>query len=687
MRSSAQRETSGPEAKQGADTSGSPSRRHRGRVWLRRVLVLAAVLGVFTLLLMIQVGAVRGDLERARSAMERGRDRLLAGDATGATESFEQGGDSFSAAAAGSRSWILGGVAWIPLAGRTVDVLTAIAEAGETTAEGATLLSGAVADLPGGLAGLAPTRGALPLDRIPPLAEAAGAADRLVSDAVSRIEQAPDALLIGPVASARRTAEDELRDLSRDIHAASSLLRGLPGFFGADRPRRYLFGAQNPAELRGTGGLIGAYSIMTIDHGRFRFEPFVTYGSIPTVPDETPSQDDDYARNYDEFRSGHRFWSAINVMPDFPSVAQEILAAYEAGTGERLDGVVVADPFALAALLRATGPVELPRYGIALDAANVVPFTTNEAYSLFTDPDARKRILGDAATAAFEGFTSQDSADLADLRALIETAADRHIQAYSVDPVMQGGLMATPVGGALVPAGAQGDVMSVVVNSAAGSKVDFYQSRDIAGSVVLKEDGSAGATVDLTLRNDAPSEGQPPYVIGPFHPSVESGPGTRTLRTLEAGDSVALVNIYCGTDCIPGGAEIDGTPIPVRTKVDLGLRYFQHYYAIPSGQQRTLRVSWEDPDAWDGNSSGGVYRMTFTNQVTIRPAHVRIRIDPPAGMDVVSVSSPMRVVEGSAVYEGVPGSRLDLEVTFAPPTPVRLWRNVTRFLTMPIFEI
>ena len=252
---------------------------------------------------------------------------------------------------------------------------------------------------------------------------------------------------------------------------------------------------------------------------------------------------------------------------------------------------------------------------------------------------------------------------------------------------MQEGLRATPVGGALVPAGTGGDVMSVVVNSAAGSKVDFYQSRDINGSLVLKEDGSASATVDLTLRNDAPSKGQPRYVIGPFHPDVGSGPGTRILRTLEAGESVALVNIYCGTDFVPGDAEIDGAPIPVRSKVDLGLRYIQHYYAIPSGQQRGLRVSWEDPDAWEGNSSGGVYRMTFTNQVTVRPAHVTIRIEPPAGMHVVSVSSPMRVVEGSAVYEGVPGSRLDLEVTFAPPTPVRLWRNVTRFLTTSIVEL
>lgn len=633
-------------------------------------------------MLTIQVGRVRDELEQARSALERGRDQLLAGDAGGATGSFEQGKDLFSSAAARSRSWILGGVAWIPVAGRTAHVLTAIAEAGETTAEAASLLSGAVADLPGGLAALAPTRGALSLDLIPPLAEAAGEADGLMSDAVSRFDEAPDSLLIGPVAPARRTAEDELRDLSRDIHAASSLLRGLPGFLGAEHPRRYFFGAQNTAELRGTGGLVGAYSILTIDEGRFHFRPFLPIHVVPAPrPDEVPPTDDDYAANYDEFRGRDRFWSAINVMPDLPSVAHVILDSYEAGTGERLDGVILADPFALASLLQATGPVELPGHDVRIDAGNVVAFTTNEAYSLLTDPTARKRILGDVARAAFGRFIAQPSADLEDLRTLLEMAADRHIQAYSEDPVVQEGLLGTPVAGALVPAGAEDDFLSVVVNSAAGSKVDYYEQRTIRHSVALHADGSASETTELVLRNHAPTSGQPPYVIGPFHPE-HVGP---ILKTLKAGESVALVNVYCGTDCIPGEAKMNGAPIEAGTRADLGVRYVQHYFAIPSGQQRALQVSWETPEVWDGNSSGGIYRMTFANQATIRPARVRIRIEPPDGMHVVSVSSAMRVVGGSAVYEGIPGNRLDLEVAFAPSIPVRFWRNVTRFLSTPVF--
>jgi hypothetical protein len=78
--------------------------------------------------------------------------------------------------------------------------------------------------------------------------------------------------------------------------------------------------------------------------------------------------------------------------------------------------------------------------------------------------------------------------------------------------------------------------------------------------------------------------------------------------------------------------------------------------------------------------------MVFTNQVTIRPATLNLRIEPPEGMQIASVSSPLEIVDGAAVYVGEPGVRLDVAVDFRPELPVRLWRNVTRFLTTPVFE-
>jgi hypothetical protein len=658
-------------------------RRHRRRTWLLGFLALIVVVGLFVLLLLRAAGPVRRDLERARSALEHGRDQLLAGYAMAAAASFEEGRELFSNAAHASRGPVLQVTALLPIAGRTIDAVRGIAEAGTRTAEGANVLATALANVPGGPAGLAPSNGVLHIERIPRLAEAAKEADVLIMKAQSRLAEAPHSLLIGPVAAARRTAEEELQELSDKVHAASSVLRGLPGFLGDDGPRRYFFGAQNPAELRGTGGLIGAYSILRIDDGSFHFGPLVPVSSLPaTRLDQIPPPNDDYAANYNRFRGGTRLWTAINVMPDFPSVAKEILNSYQAAAGERLDGVILADPFALAALLKASGPVELPGHGIIIDAGNVVSFTTNEAYSLLTDPTARKRLLGEVAKAAFGRFIAQPSADLQDMKLLLQAAADRHILAYSTNRFMEQGLLATPVGGALDPPSSQGDLVSVVVNSAAGSKVDFYQDRDIRYSVALGEDGSARARIELTLTNRAPTSGQPAYVIGPIQASGRVGP---ILKTLEPGESVALVNVYCGPDCLPGEALLDEAPTTVGSAVDLGMRYVQDYYAIPSGEERSLKVSWDDPRAWFGNSSGGVYQLTFANQVTIRPTTVRIHIEAPSGMRIVSASNPLRIVDGSALYEGEPGPELDLSVRFAPPLPVRLWRNVIRFLDRPVF--
>jgi uncharacterized protein DUF4012 len=649
-------------------------------------LALIAATGLFAISLAGVMRAVREDLLLGRSALERGRDELLAGDAGAAAMSFREGRRLFERAGDRTTGLVVRAAGWLPIVGRTVDAVDVVAASAVTAADATMVLAGAAAELPGGPAGLAPTRGVVPIDRIPPLARAAREADEMVTAALSQLEQAPTSLLIGPVGPARRDAEAELGELRESIHAASLLLRGLPTFLGSERPQRYFFGAQNPAELRGTGGLIGAFSILELDDGRFRFSPFAPIHSIAQPPLRSiPPPNEDYAANYNQFRRDGRFWTSINVMPDFPSVAQAILGSYETATGDGLDGVILADPFALQPLLEATGPVRLRRYGVEIDASNVVTFTTNEAYSLFSDPVQRKRVLGDAAQAAFTRFVAQPSPDYEDLTKLLEAASAGHIQIFSADPPMQEGLQLTPAGGVLRPAGAEGALLSVVVNSAAGSKVDFYQDRDIRYSVELGDDGSATAVFDLTLRNHAPTSGLPAYVIGPSRPAGQGiGP---ILRTLEAGESVALVNVYCGVDCVPGDAILGGSPVTAAFRADLGIRYFQHYYSIPSGEEETLRLSWDDPEAWEGNSSGGVYRMTFANQVTIRPATLSLRIEPPDGMRIASVSSPLEIVDGVAVYAGQPGARLDLAIEFRPPLPERLWENTTRFLETPLFEL
>ncbi|HEU5310551.1 MAG TPA: DUF4012 domain-containing protein, partial [Candidatus Eisenbacteria bacterium] len=363
-------------------------------------LILAAV-GLLALSLTMTVREVRRDLLRGRSAMEQGRAELVAADAEAASDSFREGRLLFDRAENRTNGFAFRAVGWLPIVGRTTDAITAVADSAGMAADATIVLSDAAAQIPGGLSGLAPSRGRIPIDRFQALARAAADADEIMTAAVVRLEGAPTSLLLGPVGPARRDAQSELRELSDTVHTTSLLLKGLPTFMGSEDPRTYFFGAQNPAELRGTGGLIGAYSILRIDAGRFHFSPFVPIHNLVEPPLRSiPSPNEDYSANYDQFRRGGRFWTSINVMPDFPSVARAILNSYEAATGTRLDGVILADPFAEAALLEATGPVRLPGYDVEIDADNVVAFTTNEAYSLLTDPVQRKQVLGDVARVA-----------------------------------------------------------------------------------------------------------------------------------------------------------------------------------------------------------------------------------------------------------------------------------------------
>ena len=631
-----------------ADRRRSPRRRRTARIGAALALV-----GLLALGLILSALSIRHRLLKAEAEMRQGRSALLAGYASDAELSFVAAQDGFEGAKAGAPGLVLWVTGWIPFLGHSPDAVSAIAEAGSRAADAGVTLAHAVADLPEGLTALAPADGGIPIERLAPLTDAVTRASGEVTDALATVERSPDSLLIGSVADARRLAEEELGSLHDVLRSGSLLLEGLPRFLGQDGPRRYFFGAQNPAELRGTGGVIGAYSILTIRDGRFRFSAFRPIQSLPVLSvDEVPSPSAEYAANYDQFRGGERFWLAINLTPDLPTAAKAIIDAYAVAEGTRLDGVIITDPFALEALLRVTGPTVIPGLGTRVTAANVVTLTTNEAYSLFPDPAVRKAVLGSVASGVFEGFLHRHNSSLHDLKILAGAAAEGHILVYSADPTMEQGLRGTAAGGAFQAP--PGDFLSVVENSSGANKVDFYQDRSIAYTVRLGAGGSAEATADIRLTNHAPTTGEPRYVIGP-HPGYS-----------RAGESGQLVNVYCGVGCRLAAAERDGERISVWTGSELGHPFYQDYYRTPSGETSDLRLDLQLPQAWQGNGWGGVYRLTFLNQTTIRPTSLLIEVQVPEGMHVVEASPSMQIDGDSAVWTGMPSRRLELEVRFQP---------------------
>jgi hypothetical protein len=629
-------------------------------------VIVMALVAVSAFAILATVG-LRQDLEEGARALRTGRRAVSYGNLPDARTAFADAAARFDAAAGDAHGGAAGIVGALPILGRNVDVAEGVALAGGELADAGTELVDGAATLPDGLGSLAPQDGTIPVDEVAGLGdEVAGAAAR-AHRAADLIDATPSSMLFGTVAEARFEARHDVARVEDALDAATSLLDGLPAFAGADGPRRYFFVAESPAEARGTGGIWGAWSIITVDDGRFTFSEFQPIQRLPDLaPDEVPEPNPDYGRNYDQY-GGAGFWRNMNLTPDFPSAARAVLAAYEIVEGEQLDGVISADPYVLAGLLDVTGPTDVPALGVTLDSKNVADFMMNEAYIRFSGESVeRKGLLGAVAGQIFDRFLGMDQHGIGRIRALGDALSAGHLKVYTTDRAMEEGLATAHVDGAFTAP--DGDMVAVVVNSRSGSKVDYYAHRSVDYDVQLGGDAEAIGTTTVAIRNDAPDHGLPGFVIDPLAAGGEPG------------DNIALVTVSCPDPCDLVRAERNGEERGMRVGSELGFPWYQDFFTIPSGETGTVKLVTKRAGVWQGNSSGGSYRLTMLTQTAARPTEVSVTIHAPEGTRITWTNEDMAVDGGTAVWRGTPGPRLELEVRFSAPAPVRWWRNAVRLL-------
>jgi hypothetical protein len=312
--------------------------------------------------------------------------------------------------------------------------------------------------------------------------------------------------------------------------------------------------------------------------------------------------------------------------------------------------------------------VEVGTTGIELTGENIVPFVSNQAYAVFDTAEQRKLVLGRVAQAVLGGFLSQTGDAQAKLHALLRAFDDGHVLAWSSDPAMERGLAMTTVGGAFYPAGT--DVISVVTNSASGTKLDYYQRRTVSYDVQLGGGGTASSSLTVDLLNDSPTTGFPRYVIGPYK-----------KYSRHPGENLAVVDLYCDVGCALESATRGGEPVNLERYRLGAYRYFEDYVRTPSGATASITAHLVLTQAWTGDDRGGTYRLSFIGQTTIHPTQLRVSIAPPDGMRFTSFDDALTPEGGRLVYRGTPSGDLDLQASFAPSLPVRIWRSVLRIVS------
>lgn len=407
-----------------------------------------------------------------------------------------------------------------------------------------------------------------------------------IDSAVATLDGLPSSSWLTPLNSTRLRLEATLRSVGGYVDAAARSAQVLPTLLSQHGTKRYFVALQNEAELRGTGGLPGAFAIAEVTNGRVKFThfasdlellPVANRQLIPTGLDFGP----DYDALYGVMRSTS-FFTSGNLSPHFPYAARIWATMWQKKAGQRVDGVVALDPQVLADLLTATGPVQLPD-GSAITADNVVELTQKDQYAIFDDFLARKQYNVSILHAVSARLTDGSANPVRLAKALSRAAKQHRLLVWSADRSTEAVLAQTDYAG-VIPDDDQPFAGLVLNNSAAG-KLDYYLVR----SLEYHRSGCGrerDVVATVQLRNTAPASGLPDYVTTRLD---------KHAYPTRPGDNRTILDFYATKGAQLQSVTLNGKPTTIQVHKERGHPVYRMELELPRGSVQTLVLHLSEP--------------------------------------------------------------------------------------------
>ena len=388
----------------------------------------------------------------------------------------------------------------------------------------------------------------------------------------------------------RAKLRSQLRLVQGYVDAANRVARVFPTMLGGDGTRRYFVALQNEAELRGTGGLPGAFAIAAVHDGVVRFERFAS--DTVLLPARTHQLIDTGVRMSNDFdvlygnNEPTRSYLTSNLSPDFRDAARIWAAMYQKVSGERVDGVIAIDPNAMSYFLAASGPADVVGFDRTVSAENVVGLTERDAYVLYPDNGERKAFLVAVLKATATKLLSGSGSAIGLLQAATRSSAEQRLLAWYDDPKVERAIQETSYGGTLPAPDSRRPFSAVVLNNAAAGKLDFYLQR----SIDYARTGCGrrrDVVVTITLSNDAPAGGLPPYVTTRLDTSPPRG--------VRPGDNRTLLDYFATPGSHLQSVTIDGKQTAAQVLSYGAFPVLRFDLELPRGKTRTLSLHLDEP--------------------------------------------------------------------------------------------
>ena len=480
------------------------------------------------------------------------------------------------------------------------------------------------------LESLTVTDGQIDVDRVRALQSPLLAIQTRIEDLQATIADAGSPWLVGPAT----TKIDELAaDVARQAERGDDALAvavAAPALLGGDGPRVYFIAFTTPAESRGLGGFMGNWAEMTVDNGRIELTKFgrtedLEIAAAPGTRFVTGPTD--WLARYGLFQlnngengsTGAQPWHNVTMSPNMASTGQVITELYPQSGGRTLDGVFALDVYTLARFLRFTGPIALPEGSGPVDggqitADNAAEFLLNDQYDE-TELDDRVDVLEAFSRSVVDALLTGSLPPPAQLLDVLGPMVDQgRFAAYAVradeqDVLRRIGLSGTlpDLDTGLADGGRPGDAIAIAFNNAAGNKIDYFLASSARYSVVA--DGSTGAataTLELVMTNNAPTDGEPGYVIG-------------SPIDLPIGENRTYVSVFSRLPVQE--LLVDGKPIDPEPGMEAGYFVTSAFVQIPAGQTVTLTFSMDGLLSIEGQ-----YTLDARTPPTVAPTPIEVEV-------------------------------------------------------------
>lgn len=566
-------------------------------------LLLFAVLAVY---IAWSALTARSALMHARSAASSIQIALLKQDHPAAQRALIalQGDFGRAHARTSGPVWAVG--SHLPFVGADVGAVRAVSGVGDD------LASGTVAELVN-LSGrpladrLAPEDGKIDLQAVQDLAPTIGRAHRNLDAANGRLRGIDSGSLGRWIRPSFQTFQAKVGTLDSAMGAADRAITVMPDMLGQGGPRTYLVLFDNNAEIRATGGLPGAFSIVRADHGRISLVHQGVPADIgkfarPVLPQSAAEK----AIYFDQVAE---YPQDTNFTPEFPRTAELLREMWRRKTGTKLDGVLSVDTVTLSYLLRATGPIASPD-GVTLNAGNATRELLNTVYTRIPDGDAQNRYFRDVAHSVFDRLVSGVRSTPELVSALSRGVREGRLYVHDFDPSVQRSISGTTVAGELEGGDPRVPRVGVYLNDATGSKMSYYLRNRVHLTSVSCSHGvqELSGTADLAYTANSPPVSKLSVFI--------TGPGKYGTPK---GQQLVLLRIYG-----PKGGEltrlrVGGDPVPMDVVDDRGRPVMTPAVQLRRGD--VVRVSWT---VRSGPSQDRDALLSVSPGIEPAPADVRV---------------------------------------------------------------